>query len=187
MPLQYDLHRLSHQHHAPYSPRFQGKMIASQQISTFNYVQQHVAIIGNDQNIATQLFNIARQAKKVTIFQQYPIPILPKNKKILSPLIRYPRIHKNKRLFNQQINRVLALHFLENEVPNVWLRRQLTANFVRSKDYFLRSDDYYFALQLEQCRLMTWPISHIGQHYIYTINDEAIACDCIIYADTVVL
>lgn len=163
---------------------FRGKVIPSSQITNLLCAQQRIAIVGNDQNIAAKLMSITKQAKKVMVFQQQPLPILPKSNKIMSTLVQHPLIHKNKRLFNNRIKSILALRFLEKEVKNTWLRRQLTANFVQKKAYYLKSDDYYTALQLPQCELMTWPILYIGQHHIYTINGSILAFDIIIYAES---
>lgn len=181
MPITQDVKKIIHYDHD--YQQFRGKVTPSRHISNSTYHQQCIAIIGNDQNIAAQLMYIAKQAKKVIVFQQQPFPILPKSSKAMDMLVQHPLIRKNKRLFNNRIKSVLALRFLEKQVKNVWLQRQLTANFVEKKAQYLKSDDFYTALQLPQCELITWPIFHVGQHHIYTINGSILPFDTIIYAE----
>ena len=185
MPITKDVTKIIHYDHD--YQQFRGKVTPSRHISNSTYHQQCIAIIGNDQNIAAQLMYIAKQAKKVIVFQQQPSPILPKSSKIMDMLVQHPLIRKNKRLFNSRIKSVLALRFLEKQVKNAWIRRQLTANFVQKKAQYLKSDDFYTALQLPQCELVTWPILQVNQHDIYTINGDIHRFDMIIYSESTAL
>ena len=162
---------------------FRGVQISSEALKKTDLSHKRVAIIGTDQFTVSYLNTLSQTATQLYIFQIQPRLILPHTPKITSTLIPHPLIARNRRLFSNCVKRVLALRFLEREVPNIWLRRLLTANAAHNEKQFLKSDSYFQALQRENCQLITWPIAQIHGDYIETINAEKFKIDVIVYAN----
>lgn len=160
---------------------FTGLKVPSAQLLEQDYSAQNIAIIGTDQFIVSQLDKITQQADSVKVFQINPAFVLPSSERSLQRIINHPLIGKNRRLFNNRIKSLLSLRFLENQVQNLWLRRQLMPNSAASTKVYLKSDHYYTALQRENCQLITWPILKISEQTIYCINGEQHRVDLIIY------
>ena len=161
---------------------FHGKIIQSKDITLENFTAQNIAIIGTDQNTVTHLSKICHSAHSVTVFQINPLHILPKTDKIFQRLI-HPLFTKNRRLINQRIKALISLQFLENNVINHWLKKQLSPNIAKIPKFFLRSDDYYTALQSENCQLVTWPIQKVLKNQLICIDNSSYPTDIIILSE----
>lgn len=163
-----------------YFQNFTGSLVDAEQIKDMDFDQLHVAVIGLNQSLVTQLDRICQQASSVKVFQIEPLFILPSTNRTLQRLLNHPLISKNKNLVSHRIKGLVSLRFLENQVENLWLRRQLMPNFASANRIFLKSDSFYQALQRENCQLLTWPILKINEKFIYCINDEKHTVDVII-------
>ena len=160
---------------------FKGIKIDSTAIKKVNYAAKKVVIIGTNQSIVSQLDHITNQAQSVKVFQIEPYFVLPSSERGIQRVVNHPLISKNRRLFNQRIKSLIALRFLEMQVNNHWLKRQLMPNLAQQVKIFLRSDTFYSALQKANCELITWPIIRIFEHYIQSINGDTHDADIIIY------
>ena len=89
-------------------------------------------------------------------------------------------IIKNRRLFNNRIKALLAIRYLESQVQDNWLKRQLMPNSASEHKLFLKSDTYYSALQRENCKLITWPIVKITDQAIKSMDGTEHKVDVII-------
>lgn len=163
-----------------YFSNFKGEIIRSTEITAQDYTNKRVAIIGTDQASISYLDSICSVAQHVEIFQNQPQYILPKTEKVLQRLINHPLFIKNRKLFTQRIKSLVALRFLETEVKNLWLKRQLMPNTASIPPKFLKSDHYYTALQRENCQLITWPIKKILSNSILSIDGIIHPVDVII-------
>lgn len=166
---------------AAYFQHFAGDLIASNQIELEKLQGKRIAIIGTDQHIVSQLHQICAIAESVQVFQiTQPQWVLPKTPNIVQSLIHHPLVIKNRRLFSQRIKSLIALRFLDREILNPWLKRQLTPNQANLKKDFLKSDHYYQALQATNCQLNTWPIKTIHQLQIDDLQGKTYFTDQII-------
>lgn len=161
---------------------FKGKVIASKHIASCDFFNQKVAIIGTDQHTVSQLSFICQHSASVTVYQIKPEYILPKTEKTFQHLL-HPLLIKQQQKLTQRIKSLMSLHFLDIKVVNQWLKSQLQPNIASTPKTFLRSDDYYTALQENNCHLITWPIKEIGTNSIMTIDETCHPTDIIIIAE----
>nr|WP_174506130.1 flavoprotein [Acinetobacter sp. Marseille-Q1620] len=168
------------QNNAIFFQAFQGKITPSSRIKQTNFSHNKVAIIGTDQFTVTHLEQICLQAKSVRVFQIVPNFILPKTQKGIQRVVAHPLIIKNRKLFNNRIKTVLALRYLDSQIKDPWLKRQLTPNAAVSEKVFFKSDTYLTALQRDNCKLVTWPIIKITTNGIYSMDGENYFADVII-------
>lgn len=141
--------------------KFQGKIVASNEIKNFDFSGLNVAIVGANQMTVTHLDQICNQAKFVKIFQIKPSFVLPHTEKAIHKLLSHPLIIKNRRLFNNRVKSLLAIRYLESQLKDNWLKRQLMPNSASENKVFFKSDTYYAALQRDNCKLITWPVVKI--------------------------
>ena len=88
---------------------------------------------------------------------------------------------KNRRLFNNRVKSLLAIRYLESQVADVWLRRQLMPNTASERKVFLKSDTYYSALQNSNCKLITWPVVKITEEAIQSMEGIEHLVDIIVH------
>ena len=160
--------------------QFTGKIISASDIKQNDFSGQRVAIIGANQLSVTHLEQICLNAQFVKVFQIEPHFVLPHTEKGVQRLISHPLLAKNRRLFNNRVKSLLAIRYLESQVADVWLRRQLMPNAASEKKKFLKSDHYYAALQRENCKLITWPIVKITDEAIQSMEGVEHLVDVII-------
>lgn len=79
------------------------------------------------------------------------------------------------------VERVGKAH-LYRQVKDPWLRRQLTPDFRIGCKRVLVSNEYYPALQQENCKLVTWPIATLSPRGIRTAEGIEHQVDCIVFA-----
>ncbi|MHA3892875.1 flavoprotein [Acinetobacter sp. GXMZU3951] len=159
---------------------FHGHIISSQQLELNICAMQNIAIIGLDQHIASKLEKIRQQAHLVQVFQIQPSFVLPQNEQKFHRNMQHPLLIRNKRQINTRVKSILALRFLDTQIQDTWLKRQLTPNLASDKKQFLKSDDYYYALQQSNCQLITWPIKKITQDSIECVDGSIYRVDLII-------
>lgn len=163
-----------------YFGQYTGKMIASEDIKMTDFTGLKVAVIGANQMAVSHLNLICEQAEFVKVFQIRPHFVLPHTEKGVQRLISHPLMIKNRRLFNQRIKSLLAIRYLESEVKDNWLKRQLMPNSATEKKVFYKSDLYYKALQRPNCKLITWPIVKITPDAIQSMEGVEHMVDIII-------
>ncbi|WP_407303400.1 flavoprotein [Acinetobacter sp.] len=160
--------------------KFKGKIISSEDIKHFDFSNLNVAIIGANQMTVMHLNQLCNHAKLVKIFQITPHFILPHTEKAIHKLLSHPLIIKNRRLFNTRIKSLLAIRYLESQMKDNWLKRQLMPNSARENKLFFKSDTYYVALQRENCKLITWPVVKITDQGVQSMEGIEHLVDVII-------
>ncbi|MGS0705530.1 flavoprotein [Acinetobacter sp. ANC 3781] len=160
--------------------KFKGKIISSEDLKHFDFSNLNVAIVGANQMTVTHLDQICNHAKLVKIFQIAPHFILPHTEKGIHKLLSHPLIIKNRRLFNNRVKSLLAIRYLESQVKNNWLKRQLMPNSASENKVFFKSDTYYVALQRKNCNLITWPVVKITEQAIQSMEGIEHLVDMII-------
>lgn len=160
--------------------KFEGKIIAAEEIKLTDFTGLNIAIIDANQHTVAQLDLITRQANLVKVFQISPHFILPHTEKGIQRLVSHPLIIKNRRLFSHRIKSLLAIRYLDAQIYDPWLKRQLMPNSATEHKIFLKSDSYYAALQRKNCQLITWPIVKVTETAIQTIDGITHEIDLII-------
>ena len=163
-----------------YFGQYQGKMIKASDIKLTDFSGLKVAVIGANQLSVSHLDLICQQAQFVKVFQIAPHFVLPHTEKGIQRLISHPLMIKNRRLFNNRIKSILAIRYLESQVADTWLKRQLMPNPAMQHKVFYRSDRYYSALQRDNCKLTTWPIVKITQDAIQSMEGVEHLVDIIV-------
>ena len=115
----------------------------------------------------------------VKIFQITPHFILPHTEKGIHKLLSHPLIIKNRRLFNNRVKSLLAIRYLDSQLKDNWLKRQLMPNSASENKVFFKSDTYY-ALQRENCKLITWPVVKITEQAVQSMEGIEHLVDIII-------
>ncbi|NHB57153.1 flavoprotein [Acinetobacter shaoyimingii] len=168
------------QNNAAYFKHYQGTILPSENIKYFDFSDLNIAVIGMNQMVATHLDLICQKAQFVKVFQMSPHFVLPHTERGINRLISHPLIIKNRRLFNQRVKSLLAIRYLDSQVQDNWLKRQLMPNSAADKKVFFKSDTYYTALQRDNCKLITWPIVKINQNAIQSMEGVEHIVDVII-------
>lgn len=168
------------QNQPEYFAHYTGRIITAEDIKQTDFNDLKVAIIGANQLTATHLEQICQKAQFVKVFQLKPHFVLPYTEKGVQKLISHPLIVKNRRFFNNRIKSLLAIRYLESQVADTWLKRQLMPNSATENKIFLKSDHYYAALQRENCKLITWPIVKINEDAIQSMEGVEHLVDVII-------
>lgn len=160
--------------------KFKGKIISSEDIKHFDFSNLNVAIVGANQRTVTHLDQICSHAQSVKIFQITPHFILPHTEKGIHKLLSHPLIIKNRRLFNNRVKSLLAIRYLDSQLKDNWLKRQLMPNSASENKVFFKSDTYYAALQRENCKLITWPVVKITEQAVQSMEGIEHLVDIII-------
>lgn len=160
--------------------KFTGNVIRAEDLKSFDFSTFNVAIIGANQYMVTHLEQLCNSAQSIKVFQITPHFVLPRTEKGIHKLLSHPLIIKNRRLFNNRVKSLLAIRYLESEVKNNWLKRQLMPNSASENKLFFKSDSYYRAMQHQNCQLITWPVVKITNHTIHSMDGTEHPVDIII-------
>ena len=71
---------------------------------------------------------------------------------------------------------------LHRQIRDPWKRRQLTPDFRAGCKRMLMTNDYYPALERDNCKLITWPIATLSPNGIRTADGIEHEVDCIVFA-----
>lgn len=170
----------------------------------YDFTGKRVAVIGTGASGIQIVPELVRQAEKVRVFQRTPgwvVPRLdfakprwqqrlfrklPASQKAMRQLLY--TAHESMALaviWNSPLTRLaerISRAHLRRQVSDPWLRRQLTPDFTIGCKRVLISNDYYPALQKDNCKLITWPIDRISPEGIRTAEGIEHQFDCIVFA-----
>lgn len=163
-----------------------------------------VAVIGTGSTAVQLIPHLVRRARKVVVYQRTAGWVLPRRDTATPAMARalFERLPVTRRLARSALFRITELsalalvwntaltslvaaagkRYLRSEVKDPWLRRQLTPDFRPGCKRMLLSDDYFAALQADNCELVTWPIARIGTSGIMTCEGVEHHADVIICA-----
>lgn len=170
----------------------------------YDFVGKRVAVIGTGASAIQIIPELIKTAAHVKVFQRTPAWVVPR------PDYKTPEWHKlvfrklpvaqkalRQALFWTHesmalaviwsspltaVAQMLASGHLKRQVPDRWLRRQLTPDFKLGCKRVLVSNDYYPALQQPNCKLITWPIVKITENGIQTMEGVEHLVDCIVFS-----
>ncbi|WP_024799337.1 NAD(P)/FAD-dependent oxidoreductase [Nocardia sp. BMG51109] len=170
----------------------------------YDFTGKKVAVVGTGASAVQIIPELVRDAASVKVFQRTPGWVLPRVNRRTSGLAKqvYRRApvtqslardawfwgHESVALgvvWNSPLTRVVesvALLHLRSQVRDPWLRRQLTPDFRAGCKRLLISNDYYPALQRDNCKLITWPIVEIAPQGIRTAEGIEHRFDCLVFA-----
>ncbi|WP_027504906.1 MULTISPECIES: flavin-containing monooxygenase [unclassified Rhodococcus (in: high G+C Gram-positive bacteria)] len=170
----------------------------------YDFAGKKVAVVGTGASGVQIVPELVKVAESVKVFQRTPGWVLPRTNFRTRGLTReiYRRVpfsqsvarkawfwgHESVALgvvWNSPLTRVVEgvskLH-LRSQVPDPWLRRQLTPEFRAGCKRLLMTSKYYPALQKDNCTLVTWPIAQISEKGIRTVEGVEHQFDAIVFA-----
>lgn len=170
----------------------------------YDFTGKKVAVVGTGASAVQIIPELVNKAASVKVFQRTPGWVLPRANRRTSAVTRqlYRQAPITQRLargawfwghesvalgvvWNTPLTRVVesvAMLHLRSQVSDPWLRRQLTPDFRAGCKRLLISNDYYPALQRENCKLITWPIAQLSPQGIRTAEGIEHQADCIVFA-----
>ncbi|TVP59076.1 MAG: NAD(P)/FAD-dependent oxidoreductase [Halomonadaceae bacterium] len=185
--------------------RFQGHKIHSANWDhDYDFTGKRVGVIGTGASGVQIIPELVKQAARVRVFQRTPGWVVPRldfakpdwqqtlfrklpvSQKALRQLLYVA--HESMALaviWNSPLTRLaerLSRAHLRRQVKDRWLRRQLTPDFTIGCKRVLVSNDYYPALQQDNCKLITWPIDCISPEGIRTAEGIEHQFDCLVFA-----
>jgi cation diffusion facilitator CzcD-associated flavoprotein CzcO len=171
---------------------------------SYDFTGKRVAVVGTGASAIQIVPELVKQAAHVKVFQRTPAWVMPRpdyaspewSKKLFG---RIPRAqtafrellywaHESMALgvvWTTPVTRLferLAKLYLRSQVPDPWMRRQLTPEFRLGCKRILISNDWYAALQAPNCQLVTWPIANLAPKGIRTVEGIEHQFDCIVFA-----
>ena len=184
---------------------FEGKIIHSARWDNrYDFDGKRVAVIGTGASAIQIVPELAKRVDFLKVFQRTPAWILPRldyaapdwNKTLFEKLPASQTAFRNALFYaheamatgviwNTPVTRVLegvAKAFLRHQVPDAWVRRQLTPEYRIGCKRLLISNDYYPALMRDNVKLYTWPIDKICEKGIRTAEGIEHQVDCIVFA-----
>ncbi|MGV9633451.1 flavin-containing monooxygenase [Nocardia rhamnosiphila] len=170
----------------------------------YDFAGKRVAVVGTGASAVQIIPELVERAGSVKVFQRTPGWVLPRVNRRTGALAKelYRHVpgaqtlarqawfygHESVALgvvWNTPLTRVVEMvgrAQLRRQVADPWLRRQLTPDFRAGCKRLLMTDDYYPALQRENCKLITWPIARIAPDGIRTAEGIEHRADCIVFA-----
>ncbi|WP_330232432.1 NAD(P)/FAD-dependent oxidoreductase [Nocardia sp. NBC_00508] len=170
----------------------------------YDFTRKRVAVVGTGASAVQIIPELVEKAASVKVFQRTPGWVLPRINRRTAVLTKefYRRVPAAEQLarrawyyghesvalgvvWNTPLTRVVELvgkAQLRRQVKDPWLRRQLTPDFRAGCKRLLMTDDYYPALQHDNCKLITWPIARISEQGIRTAEGIEHQADCIVFA-----
>ncbi|MGW4737750.1 flavin-containing monooxygenase [Nocardia xishanensis] len=170
----------------------------------YDFTGKRVAVIGTGASAVQIIPELVEKAASVKVFQRTPGWVLPRVNRRTGPIAKglYRHVpvaeslarrawfygHESVALgvvWNTPLTRVVELvgrAQLRRQVRDPWLRRQLTPDFRAGCKRLLMTDDYYPALQRDNCKLITWPIARLAPHGVRTAEGVEHQADCIVFA-----
>lgn len=170
----------------------------------YDMAGKRVAVIGTGASAVQIIPELVKQAAKVKVFQRTPGWVLPRP--------NFPHPGWARQLFRhipltEQLARqawfwgheaaavgmvwntpatdaiqLVAKAHLRRQIRDPWKRRQLTPDFRAGCKRMLMTNDYYPALEKDNCKLVTWPIATISPNGIRTADGIEHEVDCIVFA-----
>ncbi|MCW2654541.1 MAG: 4-hydroxyacetophenone monooxygenase [Mycobacterium sp.] len=171
---------------------------------SYDFTGKKVAVIGTGASAVQIVPELVKVAASVKVFQRTPGWVLPRGD-VPNPALAkqlYAQLPVTLALVRQawywghesmalgvvwnspatRLVELIAKAHLRMQVRDPWLRRQLTPQFRAGCKRLLISNDYYPALQRDNCALITWPIARISPHGIRSVEGVEHRVDCIVFA-----
>lgn len=184
---------------------YKGKTIHSARWDhDYEFTGKRVAVIGTGASAIQIIPEIVDKVGKLTVFQRTPAWVMPRpdfttsgfskslfrNLPFTQKAIREALYwtHESMALaviWDSPLRKVaerLGSAFLNAQVKDKWMRRQLKPDYKIGCKRILVSNSYYPALQRKNCELITWPIANVSEQGIRTADGVEHQVDCIVLA-----
>ncbi|SEH92225.1 Predicted flavoprotein CzcO associated with the cation diffusion facilitator CzcD [Mycolicibacterium rutilum] len=170
----------------------------------YDFTGKRVAVVGTGASAVQIVPELVKRADFVKVFQRTPGWVLPRLDIATPPVAqalfaRIPAVQQVARqavFWGHELTATalvwdtpltglvarLAKAHLRQQVSDPWLRRQLTPNFTPGCKRMLMSNDYYPALQRNNCKLIDWPIATVSPVGIRTSDGIEHHLDAIVFA-----
>ena len=170
----------------------------------YDFAGKRVAVIGTGASAVQIVPELVKTAEFVKVFQRTPGWVLPRPDVEVPAAVRslFSKVPAAQELTRQALFwgheacaaalvwktplsglvAQLGKAHLRATVKDSWLRRQLTPDFTPGCKRMLISDDYYPALQRDNCKLIDWPIAAISPVGIRTSDGIEHHLDAIVFA-----
>ncbi len=170
----------------------------------YDFAGKRVAVIGTGASAIQIIPELVKQAEFVKVFQRTAGWVLPRLDTAVPPRLqkafaKYPAVQRLARealFWGHEVSATalvwdtpltglvgrLGKAYLNRQVKDPWLRRQLTPDFTPGCKRMLVSSDYYPALQQENCKLIDWPIATLSPAGIRTSDGVEHHLDAIVFA-----
>jgi cation diffusion facilitator CzcD-associated flavoprotein CzcO len=170
----------------------------------YDFTGKRVAVIGTGASAVQIIPELVKQAEFVKVFQRTPGWVLPRldaatpaaAQTLFAKVPVAQQLARRALFWGHEISATalvwkspltglvarLGKAHLRRQVPDPWLRRQLTPDFTPGCKRMLVSSDYYPALQRDNCKLIDWPIATISPVGIRTSDGIEHHLDCIVFA-----
>lgn len=136
---------------------FSGRVIdSSTDVDLSLLDNQRVALVGDPARVVGAVSPAARHASTLKVFQSDGVWVLPHVGALEDALALLLPVQLRRRL-----TEVVARGHLRHEIPDAWMRRQLTPTQAPTRATVRRSSRYYRALRLRNVELIGWPIASV--------------------------
>ncbi|GAA2062313.1 flavin-containing monooxygenase [Williamsia deligens] len=170
----------------------------------YDLTGKKVGVIGTGASAVQIVPELVERAGSVTVFQRTPGWVLPRfnpavSQRTQSLYKKVPALQSLARtawfaghesvavgvVWKSPATRVVeavAKLNMRRQVPDPWMRRQLTPDFRAGCKRLLMTSKYYPALQASNCKLITWPIARICEKGVRTVEGIEHRFDCLVFA-----
>lgn len=170
----------------------------------YDMTGKRVAVIGTGASAVQIIPELVKTAAKVTVFQRTPGWVLPRldfdhpgwAKQLFRHVPGAGELTRQAWFWGHEAAAVgmvwdsaattaiqaVAKANLRRQIRDPWKRRQLTPDFRAGCKRMLMSNDYYPALEKDNCKLVTWPIARIAPAGIRAADGIEHEVDCIVFA-----
>lgn len=170
----------------------------------YDMAGKRVAVIGTGASAVQIIPELVKQAAKVKVFQRTPGWVLPRPnfphpgwaRQIFRHIPLTEQLARQAWFWGHEAAAVgmvwntpatdaiqlVAKAHLRRQIRDPWKRRQLTPDFRAGCKRMLMTNDYYPALEKDNCKLVTWPIATISPNGIRTADGIEHEVDCIVFA-----
>ncbi len=170
----------------------------------YDMTGRRVAVIGTGASAVQIIPELVKKAAKVKVFQRTPGWVLPRldfaqpgwAKQLFRHVPGAEELARQTLFWGHEAVAVgmvwdtpattaiqlIAKAHLRRQIRDPWKRRQLTPDFRAGCKRMLMTNDYYPALEKDNCTLITWPIATMSPAGIRTADGIEHEVDCIVFA-----
>ena len=170
----------------------------------YDVTGKRLAVIGTGASAVQIIPELVKKAAKVKVFQRTPGWVLPRldfahpgwAKQVFRRVPAAGELARHALFWGHEAAAVgmvwdtaattaiqlIAKANLRRQIRDPWKRRQLTPDFRAGCKRMLMTNDYYPALEKENCALITWPIATISPAGIRTADGIEHEVDAIVFA-----
>ena len=170
----------------------------------YDVTGKRIAVIGTGASAVQIIPELVKKASKVKVFQRTPGWVLPRldfahpgwAKHVFRRVPGAGELTRQAWFWGHEAAAVgmvwdtaattaiqlIAKANLRRQIRDPWKRRQLTPDFRAGCKRMLMTNDYFPALEKDNCTLITWPIATIAPGGIRTADGIEHEVDCIVFA-----